>query len=294
MELSNVKNISFYLLFGNLDDPYGKINLNIHEDFKDELKKITLSYVNKLNGNEFEVYNPIGSLDNIIEYIDLRDENNEYYVGFFNEKWFENINSIAFENDDDIEGYSSYIITAQTDSNDTIYLFRKPSKPISFKKRFILKKVAKQYVIDDEAKIVYDDKVDFLKYNDKIFIFNHNSMDTALNMTSYHHDNCNKIFLEKVISENITNFNDFKESVLNNKSHSKRVSKLSESDNRFLFLKNIKRTAEINEEYNLGLTFEENKLVFSDKSQTSTIIAFMQDAFYTTLLGEYFGVDKRR
>lgn len=237
IELNNIhgSEIYYYLLYGNIADNIGKVNLNISDEFKDKLVEICSNYIGKVLTKYTEIieYNQIGSNDGEIEVLNLNvSPYNEYY----SQEWFDDLEVLYTNTDENIEDFTYFIIKVTIDNKD-IYLFRKPQKPKAIKKKFILRKVGREYVIDDSNLIIFDDDIDFIVYQNKMYIFKHHSVDAAFNMTSIYRQKSREILSASIIEEKIDNYEQLKDDIENNISFMKRVSKLETSEHKFLFRK---------------------------------------------------------
>jgi|SRR5699024_4437865 len=97
--------IYYYLLYGNIADNNGKLNLNISDEFQKKLLEIVKSYMNKVCDNDERIvdYNQIGNNDGEIETLNLE---NSPYDKFYTKNWFDSVEDLHTDNEVNIGDFT--------------------------------------------------------------------------------------------------------------------------------------------------------------------------------------------
>ena len=141
-----------------------------------------------------------------------------------------------------------------------------------------------------------DDKIDFIIYNNNIYVLYHVAFERIFNLTEGFHNAAVSVLKRKELGNSIKNFDKLREDILDNLSYIKRVSKLSKDDNETstLFLKNLDETKAVIDEFNLDIEVDRNNMIIYDnKTQLGNFINLMQDSYYRTLIGKRKGCNER-
>lgn len=291
--IDNDFDVYLHLVFNEkIEQELRYINLPISNDFVEDLKGICTTYANKvLNTNDIVEYNIIGANDNVIESYDL-DANFMNLPRIDNALNDENrLNNVP---DEEFENYTFFVIEAIC-GEENFYFVRKPSKPAAIKKGFLLRKDRDSYRLYKENEfIAFDDKIDFVLDFNKYYIFRRNAFEYSFDFEQVYDYLTFNLFENELLSERIENCDEFFMDINQDKSLKKRVANLHGKQNNTLFLEQLEVTERINNDYGLNLKFENENLVYEEKSQAKHIVAFMQDAYYRTYLGGEQGTDTRR
>lgn len=289
-------NYYLYLIFGEkIDNNSCFVNLPLTNGLKDKLEGICIDYVNKITkSNSIEEFNFVGKNDNGIEKYDLH--NNVLAIKSI-EDFLVDHNEITNINDNELKDYNYFLIKVEN-NNEHYYFMRKPYKNNILKKGTLLSKTPTGQFeeLEKNDMLTIDHKIDYIEdVNQKcLYIFNRSPFEKAQNLDEVYNYLTNDVLENQSLKDGIENYDELVLNIFENKHLMRRVSNLYNKSTVTLFLKQIKTTKQINEEYNLNLKFEDDLLVYQDKEQASIIVSFMQDAFYRTRLGNEKGTDTRR
>lgn len=285
--------VYLYFVFGEyLDSDSKYTNIPITNSLKNDIKEICKKYVNKIiEFGQVEQYNIIGANQSDIEEYDL----NANFMNISNiNDLFRNSNRLVNIQDEELKTYNYFIIEVIL-NNEHFYFIRKPTKPGMLKEGKILSKQRGQYGwIEETDLLAFDDNIDIIIANEKIFIFNRTKFEHAYNFSEVYDYLSYNVLENDVLKNNIENFEELVIDIGETETLKRKVANLHNKENICLFLEQIDITKRINQDYNLNLTFNGNQVIYEDKSQAKHIIAFMQDAYYETYLGKEQGTDTRR
>lgn len=271
----------------NKEIDFNIVNPSINEQLKDELKHIVTKEIEKHKDDSLDCYNPIGDLDNTVETANAKEYNSIQRIktAMKKPKQKYRFNNSSFD-------FFMYVFP---DKDNDIIAFRRIRNFKVFKKGFIGNLVDGNFKnLENQDLLGTDDSVDFVIFDDNIFIFNHISFERVLDLRSEFYSKAESVLNDPVLSNGIKNFNKLQSAALSNQSYIKRLAKLGSKNNSTLFLEDISATKDVIKDFNLGIGIAGNKLVYEDESQVSSYIGLMQDAYYRTLIGKQDGVDQRR
>lgn len=274
---------------------YSVVNPTIGNAFRQQLQSIVQDEITRYEGSPQAQYNPIGTLDNVVERAKVKSVKP---ISTLKEALDKPLQKFNFNND----SFNCFIYEfSYKDKNGelkSLLVFRRTKKFKSFKKGFI------GYLINgtfNELKnsdmLATDEYIDFIMDEDDIYIFQHISFERIFNLRSKFIEKATSVLSNTKLSEKIENFDKLREEALDNQSYVKRLAKLNKGKNdAALFLEDLDATKKVIDDFNLDIKFNEagDKLVFRGESQVASFIGLMQDAYYQTLIGKHKGMDKRR
>ena len=274
---------------------YSVVNPTIGNAFRQQLQSIVQDEITRYEGSPQAQYNPIGTLDNVVERAKVKSVKP---ISTLKEALDKPLQKFNFNND----SFNCFIYEfSYKDKNGelkSLLVFRRTKKFKSFKKGFI------GYLINgtfNELKnsdmLATDEYIDFIMDEDDIYIFQHISFERIFNLRSKFIEKATSVLSNTKLSEKIENFDKLREEALDNQSYVKRLAKLNKGKNdAALFLEDLDATKKVIVDFNLDIKFNEagDKLVFRGESQVASFIGLMQDAYYQTLIGKHKGMDKRR
>ena len=274
---------------------YSILNPTIQSEFKKQLKTIVIDELNYYKELTPIAYNPVGSLADNVEYAKISD--------------FPSISLLQVALENPVEKYNfsnsnfacfiyEFPYVSKKGETSSLLVFRRTNKFKKFKKGFM------GYLVDGSFKklsnkdiLATDNNIDFIMDDKIAYIFQHISFERIFNLRNEFRDKAIEVLKNKKLSEKIENFDKLKDIALDDQSYVKRLAKLSDSNNDpTLFLSNLEDTKKVIEDFHLDIEIDKNndKLIFKNESQVSSIIGLMQDAYYKTLIGKSIGMDKRR
>lgn len=274
----------------------GKVKIlspSISDNFKSQLKEIVTAQLDKCDELKEEIYNIIGSNDDVIEVAKKGD---------YQEKINKVINSIQkpianykFNNDSFDFFIYEFSSNYNSDNEDKLFAFRRTKKFKTFK-RGILGRLfeGKFKELVDKQLLGTDGFVDLFLYKNDISILQHIAFERIFHLSNEFLDHANNVLNNEELQQRITNFECLKESALKNANYIKRLSKLDGSDSSTLFLKDLNETKKVVDAFGLDIEIKDNNMIYRDETQLGNFINLMQDAYYKTLIGKENGVDERR
>lgn len=281
------------LVFGeHLGKDSRYVNLPITDGLKDDLKGICKEYTNRIANESTQQFNIVGSDDNVIESYDMKTN----LMGITNlGEIFTEENKFYDVEDDEIKNYNYYIIEV-TFEEETIYFVRKPYKPKAIKKGTILSRNERgMYKLLNEVDLIaFDLEIDFVVTNETHYIFKRKKFESSFDLSDVYNYLVHQVLDNQVLNEGVEDFETLRLDIESNSHLRRRVAGLFNNTKTTLFLEQREVTMRIIRDYELDLKFEDDKLLYEDKSQAKHIVAFMQDAFYETFLGKDTGTDTRR
>ena len=291
--LENDFEIYLNLVFGkHLGEDSQYVNLPITDELKDELKAICKMHIDRISNEYNQQFNIVGGDDNVIESYDM----NTNLMGLANlGEIFTEENKIYDIDDDEIKNYSYYIIEL-TFEDKTIYFVRKPFKPQAIKKGTILSKNdrGRYKLINAVNLIVFDLDIDFVVTDKTYYIFQRKKFESSFDFSEVYNFLVHQVLDNQALNQGVEDFETLRFDIESNLHLRRRVAGLFNNEKTTLFLEQREVTMRIIKDYELDLKFEDDKLLYEDKSQAKHIVAFMQDAFYETFLGKDTGTDTRR
>ncbi|QDK48774.1 Kiwa anti-phage protein KwaB-like domain-containing protein [Limosilactobacillus reuteri] len=274
---------------------YSVVNPTIGNTFKQQLQSIVQDELTRYEGIPQAQYNPIGTLDNVVEKAEVKSVK---LISTLKEALDKPLQKFNFNND----SFNCFIYEfPYKDKNGelkSLLVFRRTKKFKSFKKGFIGYLTAGTFKeLKNSDMLATDEYIDFIMDENDIYIFQHISFERIFNLRSKFIEKAKSVLSNKKLSEKIENFDKLREEALDNQSYVKRLAKLNKGKNdAALFLEDLDATKKVIDDFNLDIKFNEagDKLVFRGESQVASFIGLMQDAYYQTLIGKHKGMDKRR
>lgn len=259
----------------------------INTNVKDEIFRIIQNRINDRKNYKVDYYNIVGSLDGIVE----KTTKSQYSSKF--ENILGSMSKPTTNDDIDINDCDFYVFEYKNADN-TVYFFRRINKMRALKKGFIGTINNGTFTkLDSDNFVGIDNDIDFILYDDEIYILNHISFERILKLSDEFKEAAVKVLNNDVFKKRIENFDKLKSKALENRNYVKRLAKLK-NDNFTLFLDKIDKTKKVIEQFNLDIEVKKDKLVFRDDSQVGNFINLMQDSYYRTLIGDHNGIDERK
>ncbi|AMB94520.1 Kiwa anti-phage protein KwaB-like domain-containing protein [Aerococcus sanguinicola] len=288
--VNQIRNSNIIHLHMCQKNPQGYVTFtpNITDQVKNELKRISIDYLEtKANIKQVE-YNPTRTISGTVETVKFQDFDSvtEFFETFKEEAGIGEITPILID----------FFIYEFEIQDKSIYLFRRHNKNKALRKG-ILGKILKGYYksIETEDILTIDDKIDFLVYENEIIVFYHTAFERIFNLDAEFYDKAEIVLEADMFKNKIIGYDALKEDLLDNKNLVKRVSKLEgDIDKATMFLKHMRRTEAVINRFDLPISIIGDQICYEDKSQLGEIVLLMQDAYYRTFIGEEDGVDEGR
>lgn len=282
--------ISTRLHMGYWDDVPLVVTPSIGKKLGDKIVRIVSDEINNKVSFNCEDYNVVGANDGTIEF--AKSTNFKPQIDII-------VNAIGQPtqppSSDDFGFFIYEFHNLVTD--ESLYAFRRTKKLKSLKRGFVGSVISGKFEdLDDDGILGVDDYVDFLIFNAEIYIFQHISFERILKLKDQFLSFAKNVLSNKKLAQKIDGFDNLKNAALNNSNYVKRLSKLDGTNRSTLFLDDLKKTEQVSNQFNLGITVKPNddKIFYTDESQLGNFINLMQDAYYLTLIGQEKGIDETR
>lgn len=297
-----IENGNFYMYGGKKDvklqDKYYLIKLsftdnevgnNLILELKNKHNKIILNNFE----NDIVEFNPIVNQKDVVE--EISTEKTSGVDDLLNK--MENIDTT---NDINVEKIKFYLFVYELE-NENVYLIRRNFNVKSLN-RSILAKLRPAGIfdkIDSNQLLKIDYDIDFIIYQEKIYIFNHISLERIFYLNEEFKEKAEETLKKPIFTLKIDNFEKVSEKLLNNGKYVRRIAKLSDDKNRStLFIENVNKTKYAISEFELPIVYDDShekfKINYNDSSQLDTLVNLMQDSYYKTIIGDDKGEDPTR
>lgn len=274
---------------------YSTVNPSIGSNFKKQIRSIVIDELTRYKGSTQVQYNPIGTLDNVVEKAKVKSVKS---IDTLKEALDKPLQKFGFKNDSFNCFIYEFPYKDKNGESKSLLVFRRTKKLKSFKKGFIGYLNAGTFQeLKNSDMLATDEYIDFIMDEEDIYIFQHISFERIFNLRSKFIEKAKSVLSNTKLADKIENFDKLREEALDNQSYVKRLAKLSKGKNdAALFLEDLDATKKVINDFNLDIKFNEtgDKLVFRGESQVASFIGLMQDAYYQTLIGKHKGMDKRR
>lgn len=285
----NVVKIYFSRKSNSSISKYITHNPSISEAVQVELFNTIFPYVDKqLNSLKLVDYNPLGVLDGELESISA--EEIPLFQDFLNSITEENINK---EMDSlRIEKIDFYCIEISYDGK-IVYMFRQFQKLKKLRQGFLTRIIDNELNVIDNDFLGIDELIDMIVFEDKIYLFNHISLERVFSYRDEFLKKTNEALGEILTKNVISNIEQFADDCRNDIRIMKRFTNIMTKERLPLFFDNYDKVPEIVAELELDLDFdEEGKIIYKERSQLFHIINLLSDAYFKSLLAQRTGVAK--
>lgn len=285
----NVVKIYFSRKSNSSISKYITHNPSISEAVQVELFNTIFPYVDKqLNSLKLVDYNPLGVLDGELESISA--EEIPLFQDFLNSITEENINK---EMDSlRIEKIDFYCIEISYDGK-IVYMFRQFQKLKKLRQGFLTRIIDNELNVIDNDFLGIDELIDMIVFEDKIYLFNHISLERVFSYRDEFLKKTNEALGEILTKNVISNIEQFADDCRNDIRIMKRFTNIMTKERLPLFFDNYDKVPEIVAELELDLDFdEEGKNIYKERSQLFHIINLLSDAYFKSLLAQRTGVAK--
>ena len=284
-EVIEKSNIKIYLVekLNNKHYYFHKPSLDKYKVGNDIINTTLFSIKQVLSNKTINRFNPIKRLDEVVDYIPIDEVNGLIILNndlSKSDKINLNMKELSIPN------LCFYMIEVE-DGNNNIKLFRrytnaktlsKKAKSFSFLNNSLNKTTDEIFFIDNIIDLA-------ILNNRHVLIFNRYSFEVITNYKDNYIDNLNKAL--DIIEESnlIKNFENFREECVNSISIAKKFTNIMKKDNLRTIKENLPKVPLAIEKANIPILFEDNQLVYRDKSEIYYIIDILSDCFAETLIG---------
>lgn len=285
----NVVKIYFSRKSNSSISKYITHNPSISEAVQTELFNTIFPYLDKqLDSLKLVDYNPLGVLDGELESIST--EEIPLFQDFLNSITEENINKEM--NSLRIEKIDFYCIEISYDGK-TVYMFRQFQKLKKLRQGFLTRIIDNELNVIDNDFLGIDELIDMIVFEDKIYLFNHISLERVFSYRDEFLKKTNEALGEILTKNVISNIEQFADDCRNDIRIMKRFTNIMTKERLPLFFDNYDKVPEIVAELELDLDFdEEGKIIYKERSQLFHIINLLSDAYFKSLLAQRTGVAK--
>lgn len=261
----------------------------ISYELKHQIVDMLIKYVQKeMKDNKIVEYQAVGALDGEIERIDVKDVIPESADEF--EKVF--VISINGEKEFDWGKVDYYIVEIESQGN-VLKFYRQFPKMKRLRKGIFLQVIEDTLVRMDSDFIGIDESVDILEWDGEFLVFNHIALERIFGYKDMFEKKTREA-LAIIKDQNIlANIDDFQDACMRDRRILKRFTDIMQKERLPLFFSNIDKVPKLVKELGLPLDFDENnRLIYSDKTQLFDITNLMLDAYFSSLLANRKGVVK--
>lgn len=276
---------------------YKSYTPNMSTSIKQEILQLALSDIDHYRGKNLAEYNPVGCLDETYEVIDL-DKYRENNIDLY----YESINHADYvDTSIDPSDLTFYAISIEGEidgKNRSIIFFRRLSKFKRLQSKGVIAYFSGNTLNKLDAKIFgIDGTVDMVKVDNKLYIFNHISIERIFDMSNTYDSMTTEALRILKESERIENFEIFEEDCKNDMRVKRALTKMMKESNElesvFNYFDNIKKTIDMFE-LDIRIVEEEKPMIiYEDKSQLLDFLRIIRDSYYTSVIKERNGIDER-
>ena len=239
-------------------------------------------------GDSIVEYNPIGVGDDEVEKLEITKIP---YIASFLESIADGIVTKDM-NTLKLEKIDFYCIKLFFDEQK-MYLFRQ------FNKLKQLRKGIFAQIVNDELRTMksnflgIDDATDIVLFNEEAYLINHISLERIFKYKDEFLKKTNEALGELLRKSVVTNIDQFAEDCCSDIRIMKRFTNIMTKGRLPLFFDNYDKVAEIVQELELDIEFDDNgKLIYRERSQLFHIINLLSDSYFKTLLADRTEVAK--
>lgn len=261
----------------------------ISYELKFQIVNMLVKYIQKeLQKNEIVNYQAVGALDGEIERIPVKDVISKEVDEI--EKIF--IISVNDEKKFDWGKVDYYVVEIENQGM-ILKFYRQFQKMKRLRKGLLLQVFDDELVRLDSDFIGIDENVDILEWNEEFLVFNHIALERIFGYKDLF-EKKTKEALEVIKNQDVfANIDDFENACMRNSRILKRFTDIMQKERLPLFFENINKVPKLVEELGLNLEFDENnKLVYSNRTQLYEITNLMLDSYFRSLLADRIGVAK--
>lgn len=286
--------VNLYLGHRKADDVVAIVNPTIQPTLKDQLLQITKTQIELCKKLTEADYNVVGSNDDTVERASVDNYKDDIA------KITKSIEkpTVTFRFAPENFDFFIYSFTLKKGEKEKTIRAIRRTKNIKFLKKGFLGQftegVFKQ--TEDSKLIGTDDLIDLFIYDDDVVILNHSSFESIFKLTDSLKKKAESVLSNPAFDEYIDRIEVLKTDALQNRSYTKRLSRLDGKENSTLFLNDLSKTKSVIDQFELDIEVDVvgRKIRYRDNTQLSTFINLMQDSFYKTLIGEVTGIDERK
>lgn len=261
------------------------VKSNVQQDIINLIEKQIEFY----SGQSLKTYDIVGALDNVVEVAKLDDFNNEFHMivkSLGQPNSYHNIDPNDFD-------FFTYEMNDK--KGNPIYIFRRINRMKALKKGILGRLQSGIFSqIKSSNLLGIDNAIDFLVFNDQIFIFHHISLERVLKLKDKFKTKAEEVLSNSEFTKKIKNFDNLKEKALENGNYVKRLAKLHGDKGVTAFLDKIDKTKAVIDQFDLDIEVSNGQLIYRDDTQIGNFVNLMQDSYYRTLIGEQNGIDEKR
>lgn len=261
----------------------------ISYELKFQIVNMLVKYIQKeLQKNEIVNYQAVGALDGEIERIPVKDVISKEVDEI--EKIF--IISVNDEKKFDWGKVDYYVVEIENQGM-ILKFYRQFQKMKRLRKGLLLQVFDDELVRLDSDFIGIDENVDILEWNEEFLVFNHIALERIFGYKDLF-EKKTKEALEVIKNQDVfANIDDFENACMRDSRILKRFTDIMQKERLPLFFENINKVPKLVEELGLNLEFDENnKLVYSNRTQLYEITNLMSDSYFRSLLADRIGVAK--
>jgi hypothetical protein len=255
-----------------------------------ELIGILLDVMAELEGKQLMPFNPIGSLEDVLEVCDYDS------VDSLTRIWDSLTDSKLLEAPpEDISKFTFYCLVVQLNEDEQAYFFRRITNFKKLKKGIIGQLVSGDYQKIEAELLGIDNYVDIIGYDGKLIAINHVSMERIFDIKTQYRESAMRTLALIKDTGRIENFARFEEDSINDGRVIRGLTRILQDPSKVdRCFENFEKIKELVHTMQLNIRFSEDgsQLVYEDKNQLQNITLIIRDAYYQTFITERYGVDE--
>lgn len=286
--------VRLYFVRKHLDGRYTAYSPTIANELQTEFIEIVKKSMEQIVTVEQREFNPIGSIDECIEYCRVDGVVN------FNEI----IDSTNEANvirrplsSDEVKKLNFYLLKINVKENNELLFFRRVTKFNRLSKGGVVGYFSGDDFQKLESDLLgIDPSVDIAIFENEMLILNHIALERIFSIQDQYYEKATQTLQIVEQARRISNFEQFREDCLSDRRIVRALTKLLEEEERITrcFNENFNNIIQVVDIFELDINFEEGNtaIIYEDKKQLLDITRLIRDSFYRSLINNREGIDE--
>lgn len=254
-----------------------------------DIIEITFPYIeHQLETSTIVEHNPVGVADGEIEFL---MKNDIEQIAIF----LQSIEDDAVYKDMSLLEISKigFYCFKISHNDEAIYMFRQFSKMKKLRRGYIARFFNNELTAMDGDFLGIDEATDIILTGDKVYIFNHISLERIFNYRDQYLNKTNEAMGEILRQGVIANLEQFSDDCCRDVRIMKRFTNIMTQGRLPLFFENYEKVPDIVKDLGLDIDFDaDGRIDYREKSQLFHIVALMSDSYFESLLAKRRGIVK--
>lgn len=261
----------------------------VSNEVQKDIIEIVFPYIeHQLENSTIVEHNPVGVADGEIEYL-MKDDIEQIAT------FLQSIEDDAVYKDMSLLEISKigFYCFKISHNNKTIYMFRQFSKMKKLRRGYIARFFNNELAAMDGDFLGIDETTDIILTDDKVYIFNHISLERIFNYRDQYLNKTNEAMGELLRQGVIANLEQFSDDCCRDVRIMKRFTNIMTQGRLPLFFENYEKVPDIVRDLGLDIDFDvDGRIDYKEKSQLFHIVALMSDSYFESLLAKRRGIVK--